>query len=147
YITDTLLGKEFKIRDRSFYQVNHEQTEKLYQIALDLADLSGDETIIDTYSGIGTIGHVASTKVKKIIGIEVVDSAVEDAKEDARLIGIENAEYYVGRAEEVMSRLVRSGASAALVFVDPPRKGGHREFLDSLIEVEPQKMVYISGNP
>ena len=147
YITDTLLGKEFKIRDRSFYQVNHEQTEKLYQIALDLADLSGDETIIDTYSGIGTIGLVASKKVKKIIGIEVVDSAVEDAKENARLNGIENADYYLGKAEEVMPRLVKSGVSADLVFVDPPRKGCHREFLDSLIEVEPKKIVYISCNP
>ena len=147
YITDTLLGKEFKIRDRSFYQVNHEQTEKLYQIALDLADLSGDETIIDTYSGIGTIGLVASKKVKKIIGIEVVDSAVEDAKENARLNGIENADYYLGKAEAVMPKLVKTGVSADLVFVDPPRKGCHREFLDSLIEVEPKKIVYISCNP
>ena len=89
FITDTLLGQSFKIRDRSFYQVNHAQTEKLYQIGLDMADLSGDETIIDTYSGIGTIGLAASDRVKKIIGIEVVDSAVEDAKENAKLNGID----------------------------------------------------------
>lgn len=147
YITDTLLGREFKIRDRSFYQVNHEQTEKLYQIGLDLADLNGDETIIDTYSGIGTIGLAASDRVKKIIGIEIVDSAVEDAKENARLNGIDNADYYLGKAEEVMPKLVKSGVSADLVFVDPPRKGCHQAFLDSLLEVEPKKIVYISCNP
>lgn len=147
FITDTLLGQSFKIRDRSFYQVNHAQTEKLYQIGLDMADLSGDETIIDTYSGIGTIGLAASDRVKKIIGIEVVDSAVEDAKENAKLNGIDNADYYLGKAEEVMPQLVKEGVSADVVFVDPPRKGCHNEFLDALIKVNPEKIVYISCNP
>lgn len=147
YITDTLLGKSFKIRDRSFYQVNHAQTEKLYQIGLDMADLSGDETIIDTYSGIGTIGLAASDRVSKIIGIEIVDSAVEDAIENAKLNGIDNADYYLGKAEEVMPQLVKEGVSADVVFVDPPRKGCHTQFLDSLIEVSPKKIVYISCNP
>lgn len=147
YITDTLLGKSFKIRDRSFYQVNHAQTEKLYQIGLDMADLSGDETIIDTYSGIGTIGLAASDRVSKIIGIEIVDSAVEDAIENAKLNGIDNADYYLGKAEEVMPKLVKEGVSADVVFVDPPRKGCHTQFLDSLIEVSPKKIVYISCNP
>ena len=147
YITDTVLGKSFKIRDRSFYQVNHEQTEKLYQIGLDMADLNGDETIIDTYSGIGSIGLTASGRVSKIIGIEVVESAVEDAKENAKLNGIDNADYYLGKAEEVMPKLVKEGVSADVVFVDPPRKGCHTEFLDALIEVAPKKIVYISCNP
>lgn len=147
YITDTLLGKSFKIRDRSFYQVNHAQTEKLYQIGLDMADLNGDETIIDTYSGIGTIGLAASDRVSKIIGIEIVDSAVEDAIENAKLNGIDNADYYLGKAEEVMPQLVKEGVSADVVFVDPPRKGCHTQFLDSLIEVSPKKIVYISCNP
>lgn len=147
YITDTLLGKSFKIRDRSFYQVNHAQTEKLYQIGLDMADLNGDETIIDTYSGIGTIGLAASDRVSKIIGIEIVDSAVEDAIENAKLNGIDNADYYLGKAEEVMPKLVKEGVSADVVFVDPPRKGCHTQFLDSLVEVSPKKIVYISCNP
>lgn len=147
YITDTVLGKSFKIRDRSFYQVNHEQTEKLYQIGLDMAGLNGDETIIDTYSGIGSIGLTASGRVSKIIGIEVVESAVEDAKENAKLNGIDNADYYLGKAEEVMPKLVKEGVSADVVFVDPPRKGCHTEFLDALIEVAPKKIVYISCNP
>ena len=147
YITDTLLCKSFKIRDRSFYQVNHAQTEKLYQIGLDMADLSGDETIIDTYSGIGTIGLAASDRADKIIGIEIVDSAVEDARENAKLNGIDNADYYLGKAEEVMPQLVKDGVSADVVFVDPPRKGCHTQFLDSLVEVSPKKIVYISCNP
>lgn len=147
YITDTLLGKSFKIRDRSFYQVNHEQTEKLYQIGLDMANLSGDETIIDTYSGIGTIGLAASDRVGKIVGIEIVDSAVEDAIENAKLNGIDNAEYHLGKAEEVMPALVDEGISADVVFVDPPRKGCHTQFLDALVEVSPKKIVYISCNP
>ena len=147
YITDTLLGKSFKIRDRSFYQVNHAQTEKLYRIGLDMANLNGDETIIDTYSGIGSIGLAASDRAGKIIGIEVVESAVEDAKENAKLNGISNADYYLGKAEEVMPRLVKEGVSADVVFVDPPRKGCHTAFLDALIEVAPKKIVYISCNP
>lgn len=147
YITDTLLGKTFKIRDRSFYQVNHAQTEKLYQIGLDMANLSGNETIIDTYSGIGTIGLAASDRVSKIVGIEIVDSAVEDAIENAKLNGIDNAEYHLGKAEEVMPALVDEGISADVVFVDPPRKGCHTQFLDALVEVSPKKIVYISCNP
>jgi 23S rRNA (uracil1939-C5)-methyltransferase len=147
YITDELLGKKFKIRTRSFYQVNHEQTEKLYKEALKLADLKGDETIIDTYCGIGTIGQVAADHVKKLIGIEVVDSAVDDARENAQLNGIKNAEYHLGKSEEVMKRLVADGVQPDIVFVDPPRKGCHEDFLQSLMEVSPEKIVYISCNP
>ncbi|HIV81925.1 MAG TPA: 23S rRNA (uracil(1939)-C(5))-methyltransferase RlmD [Candidatus Salinicoccus merdavium] len=147
YITDELLGKKFNIRARSFYQVNHGQTEKLYKEALKIADLKGDETIIDTYCGIGTIGQVAADHVKKIIGIEVVDSAVEDARENAKLNGIDNAEYYLGKSEVVMKQLVADGVKPDLVFVDPPRKGCHEDFLNSLIEVSPEKIVYISCNP
>lgn len=147
YITDTLLGKKFRIRARSFYQVNHEQTEKLYKEALEAADLKGDETIIDTYCGIGTIGLCASDKAERIIGIEVVDSAVEDAKENAELNGVENAEYHLGKSEEVMKKLVSQGVKPDVVFVDPPRKGCHPEFLEALAEVKPQKIIYVSCNP
>ncbi|WP_411842341.1 23S rRNA (uracil(1939)-C(5))-methyltransferase RlmD [Salinicoccus sp. HZC-1] len=147
YITDTLLGKKFRIKARSFYQVNHEQTEKLYKEALEAADLKGNETIIDTYCGIGTIGLCASDQAEKIIGIEVVDSAVEDAKENAELNGVENAEYHLGKSEEVMKKLVRQGVKPDVVFVDPPRKGCHPEFLEALVEVKPQKIIYVSCNP
>lgn len=147
YITDTLLGKQFHIKARSFYQVNHAQTEKLYQKAIDLADLKGDETIIDTYCGIGTIGLCASDKAKKIIGIEVVRSAVEDAKENAKLNGVDNAEYHLGKSEQVMKKLVKQGVTPDVVFVDPPRKGCHPEFLESLVEVGPEKIIYVSCNP
>ncbi|AKG74524.1 23S rRNA (uracil(1939)-C(5))-methyltransferase RlmD [Salinicoccus halodurans] len=147
YITDTLLGKKFRIRARSFYQVNHEQTEKLYKEALEAADLKGDETIIDTYCGIGTIGLCASDKAERIIGIEVVDSAVEDAKENAELNGVENADYHLGKSEEVMKKLVSQGVKPDVVFVDPPRKGCHPEFLEALAEVKPQKIIYVSCNP
>ncbi|MFC3418582.1 23S rRNA (uracil(1939)-C(5))-methyltransferase RlmD [Salinicoccus hispanicus] len=147
YITDELLGKQFHIKARSFYQVNHAQTEKLYQKAIDLADLKGDETIIDTYCGIGTIGLCASDKAKKIIGIEVVRSAVEDAKENAKLNGVDNAEYHLGKSEQVMKKLVKQGINPDVVFVDPPRKGCHPEFLEALAEVGPEKIIYVSCNP
>lgn len=147
YITDTLLGRKFRIKAKSFYQVNHEQTEKLYRKALEAADLKGDETIIDTYCGIGTIGLCASDQAEKIIGIEVVGSAVEDAKENARLNGVENAEYHLGKSEEVMKKLVSKGVKPDVVFVDPPRKGCHPEFLEALVEVKPQKIIYVSCNP
>ncbi|WP_040608867.1 23S rRNA (uracil(1939)-C(5))-methyltransferase RlmD [Salinicoccus carnicancri] len=147
YITDTLLGKKFRIRARSFYQVNHEQTEKLYREALEAADLKGDETIIDTYCGIGTIGLSATDRAGKIIGIEVVDSAVEDARENARLNGAENAEFHLGKSEEVMKKLVKEGVKPDVVFVDPPRKGCHPEFLEALAEVRPEKIIYVSCNP
>lgn len=147
YITDELLGKKFKIRARSFYQVNHSQTERLYSKAIELADLKGTETIMDTYCGIGTIGQCAADYVKKIIGIEVIDSAVEDAKDNARLNGIGHAEYYLGKSEDVMKKLVKKGVRPDVVFVDPPRKGCHSEFLESLTEVSPEKIIYISCNP
>ncbi|MCG7333269.1 23S rRNA (uracil(1939)-C(5))-methyltransferase RlmD [Salinicoccus roseus] len=147
YITDTLLGKDFRIRAKSFYQVNHAQTEKLYQKAIELADLKGDETIIDTYCGIGTIGLCASDSARKIIGIEVVQSAVEDAKENAKLNGVDNAEYHLGKSEQVMKKLVSDGVNPDVVFVDPPRKGCHPEFLESLVEVKPEKIIYVSCNP
>lgn len=147
YITDTLLGKKFRIKARSFYQVNHEQTEKLYKKALEAADLKGHETIIDTYCGIGTIGLCASDQAEEIIGIEVVDSAVEDAKENAKLNGVENAEYHLGKSEEVMKKLVGRGVRPDVVFVDPPRKGCHPEFLEALAEVKPEKIIYVSCNP
>ena len=147
YITDTLLGKQFKIRANSFYQVNHRQTEKLYQLAIDAADLTGDEVIVDTYCGIGTIGLSVADKVHQLIGIEIVESAVQDAGENAALNNIDNATFYKGASEVVMKDLVREGLRPDVVFVDPPRKGCHTEFLDSLIEVAPAKIVYVSCNP
>lgn len=147
YITDTLLGRQFRIKAKSFYQVNHAQTEKLYQKAIELADLKGDETIIDTYCGIGTIGLCATESAKNIIGIESVESAVLDARENAVLNGVDNAEYHLGKSEDVMKRLVSQGVEPDVVFVDPPRKGCHPEFLEALAEVAPEKIVYVSCNP
>src|SRR5699024_5737533 len=107
----------------------------------------GDETIIDTYCGIGTIGLSATDRAGKIIGIEVVDSAVEDARENARLNGAENAEYHLGKSEEVIKKLGKEGVKPDVVFVDPPRKGCHPEFLEALAEVRPEKIIYVSCNP
>lgn len=147
YITDTLLGRQYKIRANSFYQVNHRQTEKLYQLAIDAANLTGDEIIVDTYCGIGTIGLSVADKVKQLIGIEINESAVQDARENAALNHIDNATFYRGASEVVMKELVAEGVRPDVVFVDPPRKGCHTEFLDSLIEVAPEKIVYVSCNP
>lgn len=148
YIKDELLGVTFKISPMSFYQVNPIQTEKLYTIAIEGANLTGEETIFDLYCGIGTIGICASKYVQKIYGIETVPEAIEDAKENAKINKIENAEFIVGNVEDVLPEFVRKNKTKPdAVFIDPPRKGCDKKVIETLLEVEPQKIVYISCNP
>ena len=146
YIEDYLGEFKFKISPLSFYQVNPIQTEVLYSKAIEYAELSGKETIFDLYCGIGTIGIFASKNVEKICGIEVVPQAIENAKENAELNNIKNAEYFVGEVEKILPDLVQK-SEADIVFIDPPRKGCERSVLDTLLEVKPKKIVYISCNP
>ncbi|MDT2820523.1 23S rRNA (uracil(1939)-C(5))-methyltransferase RlmD [Enterococcus devriesei] len=146
-IDDTLLGKTYRISSQSFYQVNTEQTEVLYQIAIDLADLNKEDIVVDAYCGIGTIGLSLAEKVKHVYGVEIVPQAIEDAKANAKRNGIENANYEVGKAEKIMPRWAREGIEPSVVFVDPPRKGLDEKFIEASVAANPEKIVYISCNP
>ncbi|MBZ3646490.1 23S rRNA (uracil(1939)-C(5))-methyltransferase RlmD [Enterococcus hirae] len=147
YIEDQLLGKTYRISSKSFYQVNTEQTEKLYQTAIEFAALQKEDTVIDAYSGIGTIGLSLADKVKEVYGMELVPEAIEDAQFNALTNKIENAHYEVGKAETVMKKWQDKGVKPSVIVVDPPRKGLDARFIASAIEMAPAKLVYISCNP
>lgn len=147
YITDKLCGKIFKISPKSFYQVNPVQTEILYNKAIEYANLKGNETVIDAYCGIGTIGLVAADYAKEVIGVELNKDAVKDAISNARLNNASNIYFYNADAGEFMSRMAADKRHADVVFLDPPRAGSTEKFLKSLKALKPQKVVYISCNP
>lgn len=148
YIYDYLGEYKFKISPMSFYQVNPVQTEKLYSKAIEYAKLSGEETVFDLYCGIGTIGIFASKNIKKLYGIETIPEAIEDAKENAKLNNVENAEFFVGDVEEKLPKFIKeSNIKPDVVFVDPPRKGCEKTALETLLKIMPDKIVYISCNP
>lgn len=148
YIYDYLGDYKFKISTMSFYQVNPIQTEKLYKKAIEYAKLTGKETIFDLYCGIGTIGIFASKNVDKLYGIETVEQAIEDAKENAELNNVKNAEFFVGDVEETLPKFIKERKiKPDVVFIDPPRKGCEKTALETILEIEPKKIVYISCNP
>ena len=148
YIYDYLGNKKFKISPLSFYQVNPVQTEKLYSKAVEFANLSGNETIFDLYCGIGTIGIFASDKVKKIYGIETIEQAIEDAKQNAKLNNIDNAEFFVGDVEEALPKFIQeNNIKPDCIFIDPPRKGCDKTAIETLLKIESKKIVYVSCNP
>ncbi len=138
---------KFAISSRSFYQVNPDQTKVLYGKALEYADLSGEETVIDAYCGIGTISLFLAQKARKVYGVEIVPEAIEDAKRNAELNGIVNAEFAVGESETVIPQWYESGVRADVLVVDPPRKGCDEALLQTIIEMKPKKVVYVSCNP
>ena len=143
----TLTGKgiTFQISPLSFYQVNPVQTEKLYSLALEYADLTGEETVWDLYCGIGTISLFLAGKAKTVYGVEIVPQAIEDARENARLNGIENAEFFVGKAEEVLpNKYEKEGITADVIVVDPPRKGCDEACLSTILKMQPKRVVYVS---
>lgn len=144
---DKLLGNTYEISHRSFYQVNPTQAEKLYETVLDFAELSGKETVIDAYSGIGTIALSLAKQADHVFGIEVIAPAVENAKSNAELNGISNVTFETGAAEEVLKEWAKEGRKADLLVVDPPRKGLESEFIEAVLEIKPTKMVYVSCNP
>lgn len=147
YIEDTLCGKIFRISPKSFYQINAVQTEVLYGKAIELAELKGNETIIDAYCGIGTIGLIASNHVKKVIGVELNKDAVKDAITNAKRNNIKNVYFYNQDAGEFMNQMAHEKQSADVVFLDPPRSGSTEQFLNSMITLNPKKIIYISCNP
>ena len=146
-IYDYIGNVKFAISALSFYQVNPDQTRVLYEKALEYADLSGKETVIDAYCGIGTISLFLAQKARKVFGVEVVSEAIEDAKRNAELNGIKNAEFAAGEAEVVIPKWYKEGNAADVMVVDPPRKGCDEALLQTIIEMKPSKVVYVSCNP
>lgn len=148
YIYDYLGDKKFKISPLSFYQVNPIQTEKLYSKAVEFSELTGNEIVFDLYCGIGTIGIFSSDKVKELYGIEVVENAIKDAKENSKLNNIKNSEFFIGEVENFLPKFLEERKIIPdVVFLDPPRKGCEKTAIETLLKVEPKKIVYISCNP
>lgn len=147
YITDQLCGCTFRISSKSFYQVNPVQTEKLYNLAIELAGLTGKETVLDAYCGIGTIGIIASRKAGQVIGVELNQDAVRDAVNNAKLNQISNIRFYCNDAGRFMVNMAERGDRADVVIMDPPRSGSTEEFMDSIKKMGADKLVYISCNP
>ena len=148
YIYDKLGDYTFKISPLSFYQINPIQTEKLYNIALEKAELTGNEIVVDLYCGIGTIGIFMAKKAKGIYGVEIVEQAIEDAKENCKINNITNVKYYVGDAEKVFKELIqKENIQPDVIVVDPPRKGLDNTTIENIIKIQPNKVIYISCNP
>ena len=147
YIEDKLMDKVFRISPKSFYQINPVQTEKLYSTAIDFAGLTGKETVLDAYSGTGTIGICASDKAKKVICVELNKDAVRDAIVNAKRNNVTNIEMYNRDAGEFMLKQAEANIKMDVVFMDPPRSGSDEKFLKSLCKHSPKRVVYISCNP
>ncbi len=147
YIEDVLCGKTFRISPKSFYQVNPVQTEKLYNKALEYADLQGKETVLDAYCGTGTIGIIASDRAGQVIGVELNGDAVKDAKENAKRNNVKNIQFYQNDAGKFLVGMAEQGAKVDVVLMDPPRSGSDEAFLSSVVRMKPEKVVYISCNP
>lgn len=146
YIEDVLCGCRFRISPTSFYQINHQQTEKLYKKAIQLADISKNDTVIDAYCGIGTIGIAASRKAGKVIGVELNSEAVSDARVNASINNIKNVTFVNADAGDFLVEYAKN-AKADVVIMDPPRSGSTPEFLNSLLKIKPDRIVYISCGP
>jgi 23S rRNA (uracil1939-C5)-methyltransferase len=148
YIEDYIGDIKYRISPMSFYQINPGQTKKLYDKVLEYALLNGNETVVDLYCGTGTISLYMAKKAGKVIGIEIIPEAIEDAKVNAALNNIKNAEFYVGKAEEVLPELYDGGLKQAdVVVVDPPRKGCDETALKTIVDINPAKLIYVSCNP
>ena len=147
YIEDVLCSCTFRISSKSFYQVNPVQTEILYGKALEMAGLTGKETVIDAYCGIGTIGIIASKKAKEVIGIELNPDAVRDAVQNARRNSVNNIRFYCNDAGRFMTEMARRKGKADVVIMDPPRTGSTKAFMDSIAALEPERVIYISCGP
>lgn len=147
YIEDVLLGMRFRLSPLSFYQINSRQVEKLYSKALEYAGLTGKEKVLDLYCGTGTIGLCAAQKAEKVIGVEVVEAAISDAKVNAELNKTQNAEFICADAGEAAKILVRREFYPDVVFLDPPRKGLAGDVIDIVSEMSPQRIVYVSCDP
>ena len=145
YITDYIGDVKYQISPLSFFQVNPAQTEKLYGLALEYAGLQGKETVWDLYCGIGTISLFLAQKAKRVYGVEIVPQAIDDARNNAEINGIENVEFFVGKAEEVLpEQYEKNQVYADVIVVDPPRKGCDEQLLNTMIKMQPERIVYVS---
>ncbi|MGB4657852.1 MAG: 23S rRNA (uracil(1939)-C(5))-methyltransferase RlmD, partial [Mobilitalea sp.] len=147
FIEDSLCDKVFRISPKSFYQVNPLQTEVVYNKAIEMAGLTGKETVVDAYCGIGTIGIIASDHAFKVIGVELSKDAVHDAHINAKRNEATNIEFYNNDAGEFMMQMAEANETVDVVFMDPPRTGSNEQFMDALAELKPKKVVYVSCNP
>ena len=147
YIEDTLCGLTFRLSPRSFYQVNHTQAQRLYRAAIDLAGITKDDTVLDLYCGVGTITLAMASAAGKVIGVEVIPQAVEDARENAARNGIANAEFFCGDAGQAALRLEENGVRPDVITVDPPRKGLSADAIEAIARMNPRRLVYISCDP
>lgn len=147
YITDILCGLKFKISPQSFYQVNRKGAELLYSKAAEYADLKGDEVLLDLYCGTGTIGLSMAHKAKKLVGVEIVPKAIEDAKENAKSNDIENARFICGDAAKAAETLKSEGLTPDVIIIDPPRKGCDKSLIETISQMNPKRVVYVSCDP
>lgn len=148
FITDYIGAVRFEISPLSFFQVNPMQTKVLYEKALEYAQLTGEETVWDAYCGIGTISLFLAQKAKKVYGVEIVEAAISDAKKNAQINGVENVEFFVGEAEKVIpEQYQKHGIKADVIVVDPPRKGCDEALLQTIVEMGPKRVVYVSCDP
>ena len=147
YIEDTLCGLNFRLSPRSFYQVNHHQAQRLYNAAIEQAEITKDDLVLDLYCGVGTITLCMAKAAGKVIGVEVVPQAVEDAKDNAMRNGIENAEFFCGDAGEAALALEQQGIIPDVVVVDPPRKGLNADAIEAMAKMSPRRIVYVSCDP
>jgi len=143
-ITETLLGLTFAISPLSFFQVNPDQTEALYRTAIEFAELTENDVVVDAYAGAGTISLCMAKYCKRVIGLEIMPQAVESAKRNAKINGIENAEFLTAAVEDQLPRLVADGLRPDVVVLDPPRKGVDQPVIDALLAAKPRRIVYVS---
>ncbi len=146
-IYDTLMGLTFSISLHSFFQINPIQTQVLYQTAIELAQLDDSKTVLDVYCGIGTISLFAAKHAKQVIGVEIVESAILNARENAMQNHVTNATFYCGAAEQLVPKLIADGNQPDVVILDPPRKGSDEKTLSAILEAKPERIVYVSCNP
>ena len=147
YIEDTLCGLNFRLSPRSFYQVNHHQAQRLYDAAISQAEITGEDLVLDLYCGVGTITLAMAKAAGKVIGVEVVEQAVLDARENAKRNGIENAEFFCGDAGKAALSLEEKGIRPDVIVVDPPRKGLNADTIEALHRMSPRRIVYVSCDP
>ena len=147
YIEDTLCGLQFRLSPRSFYQVNHHQAQRLYEAAIAQAEITKDDLVLDLYCGVGTITLAMAKAAGKVIGVEVVEQAVQDARENALRNGIENAEFFCGDAGKAALELEKQGIRPDVIVVDPPRKGLNSDTIEALDKMDPRRIVYVSCDP
>ena len=147
YIEDTLCGLNFRLSARSFYQINHHQAQRLYEAAISQAEITQNDLVLDLYCGVGTITLAMAKAAGKVIGVEVVEQAVADAKENAKRNGIENAEFFCGDAGKAALELEEKGMKPDVIVVDPPRKGLNADTIEALSKMSPRRIVYVSCDP